>query len=352
MISVIIPAYNVEKYITKSLKSVINQSYSNIQIIIVDDGSTDKTYNICTRFAKKDKRILLLRQEHSGVSAARNLGLSVAEGSFVTFLDGDDWIPVDALKELHDAVLCNDADLVLGAMSIVSIYGESKDFTVQKGTILFDDTDGKINAIFDHRSPLGYIAAKLFKMSIISKFNLRFDETMQCFEDSCFVYSYLKMCYKIEVIEKTVYYYNRLVINAATRKYQEQRALWDYKKNELQYDCISECVLSQSQKNILFNYYLKGFWIITRYYLGFGLNEETITQKIEEIYNFYSKFISDSDIKESEINKNEYVLLYKTQNTRDIIDKMKLDKPTKKSMVKELLIKAYMKVKIFKYFHC
>ena len=91
-ISVIIPVYNVEKYLKRCLDSVINQTYKNLEIILIDDGSTDKSGNICDEYAAKDKRIIVIHKENGGLSDARNKGLDICTGDYISFIDSDDWI--------------------------------------------------------------------------------------------------------------------------------------------------------------------------------------------------------------------------------------------------------------------
>ncbi|OUQ56652.1 hypothetical protein B5E58_10530, partial [Tyzzerella sp. An114] len=91
-ISVIVPIYNVEKYLNRCVDSIINQTYKNLEIILVDDGSPDNCGKICDEYAKKDNRIKVVHKENGGVSSARNVGLNIATGDYIGFVDGDDWI--------------------------------------------------------------------------------------------------------------------------------------------------------------------------------------------------------------------------------------------------------------------
>lgn len=111
MISVIVPAYNAEKYIKKCIKSILNQTYSNFEIIIVNDGSTDNTLNIINEF--NDKRIRIINQKNGGVSNAKNTALDIIKGDYVTFVDSDDTIPKDALEILIN-LMTDDVDFVSG----------------------------------------------------------------------------------------------------------------------------------------------------------------------------------------------------------------------------------------------
>ena len=190
-VSIIIPAYNVENYIERTLKSCVEQSYSDVEVVVVNDGSTDKTGEIVERFI--DVRVVKLTQVNKGVSAARNLGLQTATGDFCIFLDGDDWLETDAVKHL------------------VESYKKEKSFTIAtfKDAYLQDSTI----RIVENETPLGpeghyswngykessrpYFRMnsscyKLFDMSIIRENGLLFDLTIQNGEDGLFVCQYLQ----------------------------------------------------------------------------------------------------------------------------------------------------------------
>lgn len=111
MVSVIIPVYNVESYLVKCLNSVINQSYSNIEIILVDDGSTDKSSEICDAYAKNDDRIQVIHKINGGLSEARNVGIDYAKGQYITFIDSDDYIAKDYIEYLYNMLIQDDADI-------------------------------------------------------------------------------------------------------------------------------------------------------------------------------------------------------------------------------------------------
>ena len=102
MISVIIPVYNVELYIKQCLDSVINQTYTDLQIIIIDDGSTDGSKAICEEYANRDSRMVFISQENAGVSSARNKGIEQATGEWISFVDADDWLELNAYEKILD----------------------------------------------------------------------------------------------------------------------------------------------------------------------------------------------------------------------------------------------------------
>ena len=111
MVSVIIPIYNVEKYLSECIESVINQTYSDLEIILVNDGSTDNCRDICERYKRKDSRIKLVHKNNGGLSSARNAGIDVANGDYYTFIDSDDYIMSDMIEQLVYAIQSANADV-------------------------------------------------------------------------------------------------------------------------------------------------------------------------------------------------------------------------------------------------
>ena len=104
LISVIVPVYNVEKYLNKCIDSIINQTYKNLEIILVDDGSQDSSGKICDEYTKKDNRIKVIHKENGGVSSARNIGLNNATGEWIAFIDADDWVDEEYLQTLFNRI--------------------------------------------------------------------------------------------------------------------------------------------------------------------------------------------------------------------------------------------------------
>lgn len=119
LISVIVPVYNVEKYLAQCLDSILEQTYRNLEIIVIDDGSTDRSSEICDCYAKKDERIIVIHQDNRGISAARNVALDIMNGDYVAFADSDDWLEKDAYRIMFD-MLCNfDLDMVFCTANVV-----------------------------------------------------------------------------------------------------------------------------------------------------------------------------------------------------------------------------------------
>lgn len=111
MISVIIPVYNVEEYLERCVNSVLKQTYNDLEIILVDDGSTDNSGKICDELKNKDDRIIVIHKENQGLSASRNIGIEKATGEYITFVDSDDYILEDMYETLYKNLIRNDADI-------------------------------------------------------------------------------------------------------------------------------------------------------------------------------------------------------------------------------------------------
>ena len=124
LISVIVPIYNVEKYLQKCVDSIINQTYKNLEIILVDDGSPDNCPKMCDDYAEKDSRIKVVHKENGGLSDARNVGMEVATGEYVSFIDSDDYISLDFYETLLETIVDNDSDVV--ECGVVKFYENEK----------------------------------------------------------------------------------------------------------------------------------------------------------------------------------------------------------------------------------
>jgi len=111
LISIIVPIYNVEIYLEKCLNSIINQTYKNIEILLINDGSSDNSLRICKKYQKKDKRIVLINKKNGGLSSARNAGIDKASGNYLLFIDSDDYIEIDMIEKLYNNIKSNNADI-------------------------------------------------------------------------------------------------------------------------------------------------------------------------------------------------------------------------------------------------
>lgn len=202
-ISVILPTYNNGKYIERAVNSVINQEVEELELIVINDGSTDNSAEILEDLAGKHSCIRVITQENRGVSAARNAGLDAASGEFVAFLDGDDTFRPDAIEEMLFLAGQWEADLVVGEFRRIQSFGESilknSRLLSQKVIIQRDDV-GFINSFS--------VCNKMFRRSIIEEHRLRFPIIRHA-EDGVFLHSFLDVCGKIIGCPRVVYEYHK-----------------------------------------------------------------------------------------------------------------------------------------------
>ena len=145
LVSVIVPVYKVEQYLNKCVDSIINQTYKNLEIFLVDDGSMDNCPKMCDDYAKKDKRIKVIHKKNGGLSSARNAALDVFSGEYVTFVDSDDWIEKTYVEELYKAIKANDCDLAVCSVNRCTESGE-----IVKQSVFFNgDKKFEKNEVFD-----------------------------------------------------------------------------------------------------------------------------------------------------------------------------------------------------------
>jgi glycosyltransferase involved in cell wall biosynthesis len=226
-ISIIIPAYNVENYIDKCIESIINQTYENIEIIIINDGSTDDTRKICEEFKKKDNRIIVINKENSGVSIARNIGLKAITGKYIAFVDSDDWIEKDYCETMYYSMIENNVDLVMCGR--VNEIKATKRFNSGCG---LPDGYYKVDEIISEViCPQRYKIAitphsKLFKASIIID-NLYFQEDLKYDEDYIFNINYLYKASSVMSIGSKFLYHYRTNPTSITNTYRKD--MWENK---------------------------------------------------------------------------------------------------------------------------
>ncbi|MCI9617526.1 MAG: glycosyltransferase [Eubacterium sp.] len=179
-VSIITPVYNSAKYINKCIDSVLNQTYSNWELILVNDGSTDQSRSICESYSKKDKRIILVNQENSGVSVARNTGLDYSTGDYIHFLDSDDFLEKNMLERTLDKALENDYDLVIFGSN--HLYENGKKMK-RPETVMKEEISEKAEIVGNLFVYGGVLWNKLIKADLIFDNNLRFNTKLKASED-------------------------------------------------------------------------------------------------------------------------------------------------------------------------
>lgn len=223
LVSVIVPIYNVEKYLNKCIDSILNQTLKNIEIILVNDGSTDKCGEIIDEYAQNDKRVRVIHKENGGQSSARNMGLDIAKGRYIGFIDSDDSIHLDMYENLYNAIVSSNADIcVCGRES----YSEESDsyYKIELIDELIDLNQYSLGYYVSKKLFYRHTVSgcnKIYRKDIIDKNNIRFkDVNYVGSEDTLFNYEFLLHTNKIKAIDKVGYrQLSRVDSTARTYKY-------------------------------------------------------------------------------------------------------------------------------------
>jgi glycosyltransferase involved in cell wall biosynthesis len=210
IVSVIVPVYNCEKYISSCLDTLLNQTYTNIEIIIVNDGSIDGSEKIIKRYKERDNRIVYYYQKNSGPSAARNKGIQNSSGEYLVFIDSDDTVQKYYIESMLNKMINSNSDLVTCGYKDISVYGilDCIDFQF--------DNSVSIHTFMDMvcKGTGGVIWGKLYKLEIIKKYNLEMDKNIFMSEDLVFVLQYASHSKSFASIKEYLYNYNRLNQNS------------------------------------------------------------------------------------------------------------------------------------------
>lgn len=205
---IIIPVYNAEATLKKCVDSILGQQFADFEVILVDDGSKDGSLQICEEYARKDSRVTVIHKENGGVSSARNRGLEIAKGTWVTFVDSDDY--------LGDGFLQNEeltADIVFGSYLNVIDAREAGGFSSK---VMREASLSDVVARYGNDTILRGPCVKWFRRDLIG--NIRFPEDMKVGEDTCFVWQYLSRCQTYAVLPQCTYYV-RLSAMTSEQKY-------------------------------------------------------------------------------------------------------------------------------------
>ena len=202
LITVVVPVYKVEKYIDRCVTSIINQSYKNLEIILVDDGSPDNCGKICDDYAKKDERIKVIHKENGGLSDARNAGINIAKGKYITFIDSDDYIKYDYVEFLYNLILKNNVKVSICSHTVLYDTGLRIDKETEEFSVL--DAKTTIKRILYGDSIDISAWAKMYETTLFD--DIKYPKG-RLFEDSAITCKILSNCEKIAIGSKSKYFY-------------------------------------------------------------------------------------------------------------------------------------------------
>lgn len=214
-VSVIVPVYNVEKYISNCINSILNQTYSDIELILINDGSTDASGDICKSFEDRYDNIKYCFQSNAGVSAARNVGLDLSSGEYITFVDSDDTIKPQMIELLVNALEREDADLSICGYDLIR-EGKITPVPLTQAVLGGEINVAKYFAINFQTAATSSPCCRIYKKALISH---RFDTNLYIGEDLFFNLGYIQNVNKIIVIDDTLYNYDRSNDISITNKY-------------------------------------------------------------------------------------------------------------------------------------
>lgn len=206
LISVIVPIYKVEKYLDRCVESIVNQTYKNLEIILVDDGSPDNCPQMCDDWAKKDNRIKVIHKENGGLSDARNTGLKIAKGEYIAFVDSDDWIEKNYIQFLYKAILDNNADLSACDIRFVPDGEDVIEANEDYNSSNVYDCEEALSQLIKGEGFRAVAWNKLYRQNIVIN---DFFEVGKLHEDEFFTYRIFDKCQKLVYIDIPLYNYRQ-----------------------------------------------------------------------------------------------------------------------------------------------
>lgn len=243
LVSVVVPVYNVERYLDKCIESIVNQTYRNLEIILVDDGSPDNSPAICDEWARKDDRIKVIHKENQGAGLARNAGIDLARGKYICFFDSDDYADTTLIEKCFATMGGEEADLVWYSMADVTDKGEVSALSKSKSITRYSSNKQATEILlprlisFDYREEETVIFALavwsgMFSMDIIRKNNLRFiSEREIASEDTYFILEYFNYVNSVVTTDEILYYhYINTVSLSTTYKADRQKKIDEFVK--------------------------------------------------------------------------------------------------------------------------
>lgn len=289
-ISIIIPLYKAETYIDKCIQDILGQTFKDFELLLVLDGSFDKSEEICGRWALKDSRIKVLKEQHAGVAHARQVGINNAKGEYILFVDADDTVSPTMLEEMYNAAKEQDADIVISDFTELThdgdIYRSQKPSSLNGLSVLEDILNGKL---------YGALWNKLIRTEAIINSKAHFTEALTMREDLVFLSEQLPHVNKVAYIPKAFYGYERRNVNSLTNNYLDESV--DYYRQEVLWNSLilQNQYISESSRNKILNYYSQLAYITlkkglfdkfewNKYFLPYNL-------QIREIHNGYKSKI-------------------------------------------------------------
>ncbi len=281
-VSVIVPVYKAEKWLHRCVDSILAQTMKDFELLLIDDGSPDKSGEICDEYAAKDSRIRVFHKENGGVSSARNLGLDNVLGKYIIFIDSDDWVSVNYIQDLYKY---KDVDALIyqGHISV------KNDKIVSINS--FDEKEYVGENFIDFFSiPVyGFSWGKIFSSDIVLRNNIRFNENLTLWEDNIFVYEYISYVNKVRFVSEVNYFYQNTE-NSLTKYTRSPKECYLY------YDRLSK-IFSKYKIFVRDKYHYKLDEVLARNYMRSFLMLYINRCNYLERKNFYDKYRTKEGIR-------------------------------------------------------
>lgn len=301
-ISVIIPVYNTEKWLPKCMDSVLSQTYPNLEILLINDGSTDSSGSLCDSYAQKHPQIQAHHQTNQGLSATRNTGLDMASGEYIFFLDSDDYLEPSALELLYDSFKRNDADLVIGSYQTVDTSNQpltKEDFSYPSTETIISEKEFWDFSI--HHVAATIACSKLYPKKIWD--NLRFP-VGKIHEDNAVIHSVVKQCKKIVCLNQVVLNYRSTPDSITTTSFR----LANLDKAEVLINQISY-LCEKGYDSMALYYWGVGTRVILQARNKLNLSDKKVQEVIGQLYPSY-KALAKQLSKSPSANTKNHIQLF------------------------------------------
>ena len=301
LISVVVPVYNTQEYLIDCLNSIINQSYTNLQIILVNDGSTDQSGEICENFKRKDSRIEYIVQKNGGSSAAKNAGISHAEGQYICFVDSDDYVHEQYVQTLYDCLMSNEADLSMCGYIRDGFF--DKNMKYQSDYKIYNGKEMMRNYYSFDITFMNIACNKLYKKEFFE--NEKFPEGIM-YDDFVLNAHIMYACQKIAVCNQKLYFYRKTANSITMSVFSEKKLdlLKQIENRMLFFEEIGE--------EGIYNRFLQEYEVMNlKYYYRCKKNDipnkSSICCNLKKKYKFY--YLSTLKAKENKLLKKIYISL-------------------------------------------
>lgn len=307
LVSIVVAIYNIDAFIDKCIVSIIGQTYGYLEIILIDDGSTDKSGAICDDYAKRDSRIIVIHQQNQGLSSSRNNGITVAKGKYITFIDGDDVIRADYVEKLYTAIILGDFDMAISGYQQIDEQGNPGWIPCLGSFSADNETD--IYRLFLNQKLHTQAWAKLLHRDFIIRHHLYFNDGLTI-EDVPWLFHVLLFTKKIIAITDPLYYY-RQRSSSIMHTLTEKNAEHVYLNTKICFSNIQEAHKTKNPHVIRMYEFFKN--VTLRYYLCCSKNENTKYQvycNLRKNYSFKATILKSIFIPELLFRKSTAGLLH------------------------------------------